>query len=208
MMDFNRQEHEQESIGMVMEGIDILRQHLIERLGKDIDQLDLVLSTFKTVATKRNELLLAQGEVCKYVYFVAKGCLQVYVFDQEMNETTRDIVLEEHWCSELMSFGTGQPSAENIRTIEPSILLAIDRKGFQKMMHEVPQFDKVYKQILEASYANSVYRINTLVSMSALDRIKWLMQHRPTLMTRVSSKLIASYLGIHKDVFSRLKAQL
>ena len=75
-------------------------------------------------------------------------------------------------------------------------------------METVPQFSKMYKQILENSYANSVYRINTFVALSALERIKWLMDSRPALMTRVSSKLIASYLGINKDVFSRLKSKL
>jgi hypothetical protein len=75
-------------------------------------------------------------------------------------------------------------------------------------MSSVPQFDKVYKQILEASYANSVYRLNSFVALSALDRIKWLMQHRPELMTRLSSKLIASYLGISGETYSRLKAKL
>jgi hypothetical protein len=34
------------------------------------------------------------------------------------------------------------------------------------------------------------------------------MENRPNLMTRFSSKLIASYLGINKDVFSRLKGKL
>lgn len=188
--------------------IEVLRQHIIRRLGDDIDNLDLVLSKFKPMETRRNEQLLTQGEVCKYVYFLAKGCLQVYVYDHEMNETTRDIVIEENWCSELISFGSGKPANENIRTVEPCKLLAIDRKGFQEMMETVPQFDKIYKQLLESSYANSVYRINTFVALSALDRIKWLMQNRPTLMSRVSSKLIASYLGINKDVFSRLKAKL
>ena len=188
--------------------IEVLRNHIIKRLGSDIDNLELVLTKFKPIETKRHEQLLTQGEPCKYVYFIARGCLQVYVHDNEMNETTRDIVIEDNWCSELISFGSGQPATENIRTAEPSQLLAIDRKGFQEMMETVPQFDKVYKQILEASYANSVYRINTFVSLSALDRIKWLMQNRPTLMTRLPSKLIASYLGINKDVFSRLKAKL
>jgi len=188
--------------------IDVLRQHIINRLGKNIDNIDLVLSKFRSMEFKRNEQLLKQGDVCKYVYFVAKGCLQVYVYDSEMNETTRDIVIEDNWCSELISFGSGQPATENIRAVEPSHLLAIDRKGFQEMMEKVPQFDKVYKQILEASYANSVYRINTFVSLSALDRIKWLMNNRPSFMTRLSSKLLASYLGINKDVFSRLKAKL
>ena len=188
--------------------ITILQQHLIKRLGGNIENLDLVLSKFTHIEVKRNELLLSQGEICRNVYFVAQGCLQVFLYDAEMNETTRDIVIEDNWCSELISFGSGEASSENIRAVERSQLLAIDRKGFQEMMQTVHQFDKVYRQILEASYANSVYRINTFVALSALERIKWLMHHRPTLMARLSSKLIASYLGINKDVFSRLKAKL
>ncbi len=188
--------------------IEVLRRHIINRLGNDLDYLDEVLSRFKHISAKRNEQLLQQGDTCKYVYFIAKGCLQVYVYDKDFNETTRDIVTEDNWCSELISFGSGSPATENIRTVEHCELFAIDRQAFQIMMETVPQFDKVYKQILEASYANSVYRINTFVSLTALERIKWLMEYRPMLMTRLSSKLIASYLGINKDVFSRLKAKL
>jgi len=188
--------------------IEVLRQHITSRLGNDLENLDTVLSHFKHISTKRNEQLLSQGETCRYVYFIAKGCLQVYVYDKDLNETTRDIVIEDNWCSELLSFGSGNPATENIRTVEPCELFAIDRQAFQTMMQSVPQFDKVYKQILEASYANSVYRINTFVSLTALERIKWLMEYRPMLMTRLSSKLIASYLGINKDVFSRLKTKL
>ena len=186
----------------------MLRQHLIHRLGSNVPNLDMVLSKFKSREVKRNTVLLVQGQVCKQVYFVAQGCLQVFTYDEELNENTRDLVIEDHWCSELMSFGSGKPASENIRTVEPSILCEIDRAAFQEMMETVPQFDLVYRQILEASYANSVYRLNTFVSLSALERMKWLMQNRPGLMARLPSKLIASYLGINKDVFSRLKAQL
>lgn len=188
--------------------IAILRNHITSRLGNDLENLDKVLSAFKYITTKRNEQLLQQGDTCKYVYFIAKGCLQVYVYDKDFNENTRDIVIEDNWCSELLSFGSGKPATENIRTVEPCELFAIDRNNFKTLMETVPQFEKVYKQILEASYANSVYRINSFVSLTALDRIKWLMEYRPMLITRLSSKLIASYLGINKDVFSRLKAKL
>lgn len=188
--------------------IEVLKNHIINRLGDKVDSLDQVLSQFKLIQVRRNEQLLHQGEVCKYVYFVAKGCLQVYVYDNDLNETTRDIVVEDNWCSELLSFGSGNPAAENIRAVESSVLYAINRQAFQTMMESVPQFDRVYRQILEASYANSVYRINTFVALTALDRIKWLKQYRPNLMSRLSSKLIASYLGINKDVYSRLKSKL
>lgn len=188
--------------------IEVLREHIIKRLGNNLNDLDLVLSNFKQFETKRNEILLSQGDVCKYVYFIAKGCLQIYVYDKDLNETTRDIVIEDNWCSDLVSFGSSNASTENIKSVEPSVLLAINRLDFQNMMAKVPQFDMIYKQILERSYANSVYRINTFISLDALDRVKWLMENRPYLMNRLSSKLIASYLGINKDVFSRLKARL
>lgn len=187
---------------------ELLREHIVQRIGKDVAHLDDVLAAFSYTKVKRNHLLVQQGTVCKHVYFVARGCLQVFVHDNEMNETTRDIVTENNWCSELISFGNMQPATENIRTVEPSELFAIHRPSFQQMMATVPQFDTVYKQILEASYANSVYRLNTFVALTALERIKWLMEYRPALMTRVSSKLIASYLGISKETYSRLKAKL
>jgi hypothetical protein len=44
--------------------------------------------------------------------------------------------------------------------------------------------------------------------MDALDRIKWLMEYKPALMTRISSKLIASYLGISPETMTRLKGKL
>ncbi|MEZ4826146.1 MAG: cyclic nucleotide-binding domain-containing protein [Bacteroidia bacterium] len=111
-----------------------LRQHIINRLGGNIDGIDEVLSQFKSIKVKRNEQILTQGDICRYVYFVAKGCLQVYVYDKNSNETTRDIVTEDNWCSELMSFGNEQPSSENIRAVEHSDLCAIDRVSFMNMM--------------------------------------------------------------------------
>ncbi len=74
--------------------IEILKNHITSRLGNDLDNLDKVLTSFKHIQTKRNEQLLQQGDTCKYVYFIAKGCLQVYVYDKDFNETTRDLVVE------------------------------------------------------------------------------------------------------------------
>jgi CRP-like cAMP-binding protein len=180
--------------------IENLRNHLISRPGHDTSNLDDVLLHFKTVSLKRNEQLLRQGDGCRWVYFVSSGYLQVYGIDDAGNKTTRDIVAENNWCSELISFGSGQPSTENIRSVEPTKLCAIDKASFQTLITAVPQFDKVYKQKLETSYTNSVYRLNSFVLLSASDRVKWLMQYRP--------ELIAFYLGISGETFSRLKAKL
>lgn len=76
--------------------INTLKEHILQKLGNNIGEpetLETVLNSFKPIAVKRDRFLLKEGEVCQQVYFVAKGCLQVFVYDAEMNETTRDIVL-------------------------------------------------------------------------------------------------------------------
>ena len=188
--------------------IDSLRSHLTSRLGGHTGQLDAVLSHFRHVRFQRGEQLLRQGDVCNHVWFIAAGCLQVYVYDSSYNETTRDIVLEDNWCSELISFSQRVPATENIRAIEDTDLLAISQPSFQALMASVAPFAQVYQQVLEASHAGSVHRVNALVSLSALEKIRWVAAHRPQLFTRVSSKLVASYLGISQETYSRLKSKV
>lgn len=188
--------------------MEILKQHLIERLGGNTHNLDLVLSKFKPIQAKRNEMLLTQGEVCRYCYFVASGSIQVFVYDTAGNESTRDIVFENNWVTELNSFGKQVPAIENLRAIEPTGLLAINYESFGQMMQTVPQFETVYRQIMELSYANSVFRINSFVAMDATERLQWLAEHRPKILARVSNKMVASYLGISPETLSRVKAKL
>jgi len=187
---------------------DVLRQHITLRLGREPENLHLVLPHFEELKVKRGTHLLMSGDVCRYVYFVVQGCLQVYVNDKSGNASTREFYPEDHWCTDIFGFQNQKPSSEYIKAIEPTSLLRIHFDSFQAMSRDVPQFAAIYKQLLETSYNNTIYRLNTLTSMDALDRIKWLMDHKPKLMRRLSNKLLASYLGISAETMTRLKARL
>lgn len=186
----------------------ILEKHITERIGKRPENLDKVLPHFEPIKVKRGEHLLTQGSVCNYVYFIAKGCLQVYVLDKNGNESTRSFYFENGWVTDIFGFKNQTPSSEFIKCVEHSELLRIHFEPFQILCREVPQFDALYKEILEASYNNTVYRVNTLTSLNALERVQWLMETKPLIMTRLSSKLIASYLGISPETLTRLKSKL
>lgn len=187
---------------------EILEKHITERIGKRPENLDKVLSHFEALKAKRGTHLLTQGDVCKYVYFIAKGCLQVYVLDKNGNEATRSFYFENGWVTDIFGFKNQTPSSEFIKCIEQCELLRIHFGPFQALCREVPQFDALYKEILEASYNNTVYRLNTLTALNALERVQWLMETKPLIMTRLSSKLIASYLGISPETLTRLKSKL
>lgn len=185
-----------------------LRQHIINRLGKEPDNIDLVLPHFKPMHAKRGAFLLQPGDICKHVYFIVEGCLQVYVVDAEGNESTREFYVEDQWTTDVFGFQNQSPSSEYIKCVEPCQLLSIDYSSFQHLSQQVPQFAAIYKNILELSYNNTVYRVNTLMSMDALGRIRWLIENKPKIMSPLSSKLIASYLGISPETMTRLKAKI
>jgi CRP-like cAMP-binding protein len=185
----------------------LLRQHIIQRLGQVPANLDTVLESFVERKTKRNELLLEAGKTCRHVYFIAKGCLQVFVIAENGNESTREFYFEEQWTTDIFGFQNQLPSKEYIRCVEPCELLAISYDQFQALATAFPAFLQVYQQILEVSYNNTVYRVNTFTSMNALERISWLYENKPKILTRLSSKLVASYLGISPETFTRLKGK-
>ena len=186
----------------------ILKNHIVQRSGKEPDKVDYVLTFFEAIKAKRGTHLLQQGEICKYVYFIVEGCLQVYVTDINGNETTREFYFENGWTTDIFGFQNQFPSTEFIRCVEHCKLLRIHHKDFVHLSEVIPQFSAIYKQILEVSYNNTVYRVNTLMSLDALGRIKWLMENQPKILTRLSSKLLASYLGITSETMTRLKSKL
>lgn len=188
--------------------IEVLRNHITNRLGRLPDNVDRVLPHFEELVATRGTYLLQPGQVCTYVYFVVEGCVQVFVVDKNGKESTREFYIEDQWVTDIFGFQNQTPSTEFIRCVEPSQLLRIHYDRFQLLAQEVPQFAAIYKQILELSFNNTVYRVNTLTSLDALGRVKWLLENKPKIMARLSSKLLASYLGISAETLTRLKGKL
>ena len=119
---------------------EVLEKYITNQIGKRPENLDKVLPHFEAISVKRNEHLLRQGETCKYVYFIVKGCVQVYVLDKKGNESTRSFYFENEWVTDIFGFKNQLPSSEFIKCIEQSKLLRIHHKPFQVLCNEIPQF--------------------------------------------------------------------
>jgi CRP-like cAMP-binding protein len=187
---------------------DKLEAYIIGQIGQRPEGIEHVLECFKTIKVKRNQVLVNLDQTCKYCYFIVEGSLQIVTYDRNGEECTQDFAIENQWLTAIRSFVNRQPSNEILCAIEPSVVLAIHRDDFQMMVDNVPPFANIYRALLEQSYANSIQRVTTLLAMDALERLKWLLQKEPTIFTRFSSRLIASYLGLSPETLSRLKAKL
>ena len=185
-----------------------LKRYIIGQFGKEPDRLDEVLDCFRPIHTKRNQVLVEVGDVFQYCYYIVEGCIQTAIYNLNGDESTTDLAFDQDWRTAMRSFLNNQPSNERLVTVQPSKLLAIHRLEFQKLAETIPPFEHLYKGLLEESYTQSVERVQTLMSMDALSRLKWLLEQRPLIFTQLSNKLIASYLGLSQATLSRLKAKL
>ena len=106
---------------------------------------------------EKGNMILKEGDICKYIYFIVGGTLEVYTCDTLLTKTTKAILTENSWCSDFMSFGSGFPSHENIRSSENSELFAIEKNSLKIAMDTNPLFQDYYIQILEGYYKNVGY---------------------------------------------------
>jgi CRP-like cAMP-binding protein len=163
---------------------------------------------FIPINVKRNEFLLREGEVCNFNLFVCSGILRMYHLGSEGQEFTRYFAFENKFGTSLTSLIDGKPAAENIQAVEKSTVLKISKTDFLKLVDTVPQVNLIYRNMLEQAYITSQKRIYDFQGKSALERLRWLMAHQPGILSRIPSRMVASYLGITSYTLSRLKAEL
>lgn len=185
-----------------------LEQYFRDNTKINDESLQIITSHFKPLKTKRNEVLCSIGQVCKNFYFINEGCLRMYEIDPKGNEITAYFALEDQIMSAITSFVLQKPSRDFLVSIVPSDLLVISRDSFFKLIDTVPEFAEVYNKFMQFAFIHSQMRIYSFLGMEGIDKLKWVMEHEPKLLTRISSKAVASYLGMTNSTLSKLRAQL
>lgn len=185
-----------------------LEKFLKSKTNLDDKTLQEICSYFSLIKTNRNEILLSYDQVCKNYYFINKGCIRLFTVSSDGNESSRYFAFEGNFATALPSFIDQLPAEEYLQTIEKSELLSISRTDFYHLVNTLPEFAKIYTEILELGFIVAQKRIYGFQGFDALAKVKWLIHHQPQLLLRVSNKMAASYLGIAPSTLSRINSKL
>ena len=86
--------------------------------------------------------------------------------------------------------------------------MAISRDDFFHLVDTVPAVAKIYRLILEAAFITAQERIYGFQNLTALEKLRWLLNYQPRILSRLSGRMVASFLGVTPYTLSRLKAEL
>lgn len=187
---------------------DSLYNYFKNGVGITPEQFDNIRGYFEQSILNRNQFLLRAGETCRHMYFVNAGCIRFFTINKEGHEMTRYFAFENKFGTALTSFINQKPSIEFMQSVIRSEVLKIKRQDFYHLVDSMPEVSSVYQNMLEQAYIMSQQRIYGFQGYSALERLKWLMAHHPKILSKLSSKVIASYLGVTQYTLSRLKSEL
>lgn len=177
-----------------------LKKQLELQFKADSRSISLIIGQFKPISLPDKAELLVYGDICKKIYYVENGALQVYQVTEDGTERTLDLSISNEWCTDIISFSTGLPSLENIRAVGDTQLLEIDKQGLNTLMDKIPDFRQVYRGMLE----EILKRNDGFISLGQKARLAWMRENRPQLAQHVPAAIIASYLGVTEDLLKNI----
>lgn len=169
-------------------------------------ELEAVVHRFKHKKVKSGEFLLTNGEVCKDLLFVQKGCLRLYYLHEEM-EVSVWFSFEHSSAIEVYSFISGMPSNYFLQAIEDSEVLFISKKELDELCLAQPRMYAMMKNFWEDVLLNLISRFTALQTDSAEKRYLDLLA-KPPYMKAIPLKYLASFIGVTPTSLSRIRRQI
>ena len=186
---------------------EILKAHLKKFIELEEEDFQTVLSFFQSAHVRKKENLLVEGQICKYHYFVLKGCLRKFFINEKGTEQTTEFAIETWWMTDNMAFEHQQPTEFYIQAVENSEVLVISAQAQEKLLAQFPIMERYFRFVYQRAFAASQMRIKYLYDLSKEAFYHQLEERHPEFVQRMPQYLIASFLGFTPEYLSEIRAK-
>jgi CRP-like cAMP-binding protein len=169
-------------------------------------ELEDISSKFKSKSVKKNNYLLRQGDICKDLVFVQKGCLRLYYIKEDI-EVSVWFAFPHSSAIEIYSFISENPSDYFLQAIEDSEVLYLPKSELNKLYQHHPKMQEMMRRFWEDVILNLINRFTALQKDSAEQRYLDLL-NKPTYLETIPQKYLASFIGVTPTSLSRIRKKI
>jgi len=188
--------------------MEIFKAHLDKFITLNDDEFVSVFSFFQVLDVKKKQDLMLNGEVCKSMFFVLKGCLRKFFVNEKGIEQTTEFAIENWWITDTFAYERQIKSDFNIQAVEKSTILMIDLQAQEELLKKHPAMERYFRMIYQRAYAASEKRIRYLYELSREELYIHFSTQYPWFIQRIPQYLIASFLGFTPEYLSEIRAKL
>lgn len=187
---------------------DLILANVRKHIDLQEEEAAFFLSLLKTRQVKRKQFLLKEKEICHHSIFVNEGCLRGYTLDKNGYEHILQFAPKNWWIADMYSMLSGQPGDLYIDVLEDSEVLLLHVEDREKLMQELPKFERFFRIILENSLITFRQRLMENLGLPALERYLLFCKRYPTLIERLPQKQVAAYIGVTPEFLSKMRAEM
>ena len=169
-------------------------------------ELEDIATKFKSKVVKKNNYLLRQGDTCKDLVFVQKGCLRLYYLKDDI-EVNVWFAFQQSSAIEIYSFISENPSSYFLQAIEDSEVLYLPKTELDKLYQYQPKMQEMMRNFWEAVLLDLINRFTALQKDSAEKRYLDLL-NKPAYLETIPQKYLASFIGVTPTSLSRIRKQI
>jgi CRP-like cAMP-binding protein len=188
---------------------DFYIETLVNHINKDVkldshgtQKLSSIL-LFKELNKK--EFLIKPGETANFMNFIVQGCMRSYYLDENAQEHTLQLGIEEWWINDLYSYLSQKQSRMYVQALEKTMLIQLPRVELEKLYIEVPEMSHFFRAKIQSAYVATQERVIDSMSDNAYERYKNFIKMYRDIEQRVPQYIIASYLGVTPEFLSYLR---
>jgi CRP-like cAMP-binding protein len=169
-------------------------------------ELESITQKFKRKKVKKHHYLFRQGDTCKDIVFVRKGCLRL-LYLKDGVEISVWFALEQSSAIEIHSFISETPSDYFLQAIEDSEVLYLPKSELRKLYELHPKMQEMMRNFWEDVILNLISRYTALQKDSAEKRYLDLLA-KPEYLKTIPQKYLASFIGVTPTSLSRIKKKI
>lgn len=166
-----------------------------------------MVSILQKKSFKKGEIILNRGEICKETYFIVKGIVRSFQILPNGNEKTYVLSHENRLFTEHTSFVSQTPATDFLEALEDTDVLSFTYENLMRVYKKSHALESVGRQLSDVNFIAAKKKLMSLMNDDAATRYADFLKTYKNVLPRIPQNIIASYLGITPQSFSRLKKE-
>lgn len=186
------------------------QKKIISRFEHTLELIDSFNLKNAPVVVKKGELFIDYGEKNTKIGILVDGLFYASYLSASGTEWVSRFFFPPNnfIVSNHRGFVLGKNSSEAIRAYDDSKLIFIEKEEFKNLLDTNHKFERTVRILAEESYIQAMDRIHSFQSLNAEQRIRKFLEEYPDLAQKLQRQHIASYLGIHRNILTRILYKL
>lgn len=183
----------------------IILQNISKHITLTEEEQSYFLSLLKEKTFKNKQYIAREGDVCKHVTFINRGCCRTFNIDKNGFEHILNFASQDYWIGDLYSIITQKPGLLFIQAMEETEVIQIAKSDLNNLYIKIPKFERMFRILAENAYVETQNRVMERLGLTANERYAIFIKKYNAIIHLLPQKQIALYLGVTPEFFSRMK---